>query len=293
MPLTVRRRHSPPNLRSPCVLRRSWTQLTSGGNISRSPSSVSVQGSSLSKGKRPGTSKKTKNPATRAVTKKNKAGKGNPVPGSSTPAAMPPTGLLRKEGVPPPRVSVRHSPSSPTESPSVAMVGDGVEFADRNPAAHAIGLGALAVGRQIAHAEPANWGSPGILRSVGPSSSSGFTRCSGIAMTQPVSEGTSEVTPALSSRRGKKAKKGNRSRRSSSSSDSSRESRRGKRHRGDSLSRADFMEAFQALTATLAGREECLRNSTSPNHLIVHPRGASALFFRKNNNHGDVGRSVE
>ena len=54
-----------------------------GGNISRSPSSVSVQGSSLSKGKRPGASKKTKNPATRAVTKKNKAGKGNPVPGSS------------------------------------------------------------------------------------------------------------------------------------------------------------------------------------------------------------------
>ncbi|XP_033633157.1 uncharacterized protein LOC117294751 [Asterias rubens] len=195
-----------------------------GGNISRSPSSVSVQGSSLSKGKRPGTIKKTKNPATRAVSKKNKAGKGNPVPGSSTPAAKPPTGLLRTEGVPPPRVSVRHSPSSPTESPSVAVVGDGVGFADRNPAAHSIGLGALAVGRQIAHAEPANWGSPGIPRSVGPSSSSGFTRCSGVPVTQPLSEGTSEVTPSLSSRRGKKAKKGNRSQRFSSSSDSSRES---------------------------------------------------------------------
>ena len=155
-------------------------------------------------------------------------------------------------------------------------MGDGVEFADRNPAAHAIGLGALVVGRQIAHAEPANWGSPGIPRSVGPFSSSGFTRCSGVSVTQPLSEGKSEVTPALSSRRGKRAKKGNRSRCSSSSSDSSRGSRRDKRHRGDSLSRADFMEAFQALAASLTGRLEQGHGPVAP-PVLSALHGVSAL----------------
>ena len=86
-------------------------------------------------------------------------------------------------------------------------------------------------------------------------SSSDFFRCSGIPAI-PVSSGPSSDTsrdkPAR--KKSKKKKSGRRARRSSSDSDGSSERpRRGKRPRGEDLvSKAEFLQAFQSISASLS-----------------------------------------
>ena len=96
-------------------------------------------------------------------------------------------------------------------------------------------------------------GSSGLAYYEGHASSSGFTRCSGIPVFQVSSEFSSATIRGRTSK--KTSKKSRRSRRSASSSGSSGRSHRCKRHRrNDSISRAEFLEAFQSLAASLSGR---------------------------------------
>ncbi|XP_071784478.1 uncharacterized protein [Asterias amurensis] len=58
------------------------------------------------------------------------------------------------------------------------------------PAACAIGLGALAVAKEIGNGVQTPWGPVGSLRSERSASTSGFTRCLGIPARQPPSDTT-------------------------------------------------------------------------------------------------------
>ena len=146
--------------------------------------------------------------------------------------ALDPAGLLQPEGFTPPHRSVYPALAGLVDAPTT--VGDGLlqGLLDRSAPAHAIGCGALAAGRRIGEAEQGCWEFPGIPRSPGPPSASGFTRCSGVPVTQVSSEPTSESTQVRSSRKKKKTKKDRHARHSSASSDGSLASaHRGKRHR--------------------------------------------------------------
>ena len=167
------------------------------------------------------------------------------------PTPDPYTGQLQPEGLP------LHGAACPVPTGTVVetpVPGDGLLYGqpDRATPVFASALGALSAGQGPVSVGQSAQGSSG-LAYEGHASSSGFTRCSGVPVSQVSSEFSSATTRGRAPK--KAPKKSRRSRRSASSSGSSGRSHRCKRHRrNDSLSRAEFLEAFQSLAASLSGR---------------------------------------
>ena len=209
------------------------------GNTSRSFSPVSARGASQPKGKRPGKAKLTSGAG--AVPKKGRLAKRGSVPDLTVPTPDLYTGQLQPEGLP------LHGAARPVPT-GIGARGRSTVRPTRpcDSRFRFGGSGPVSVGQSAQC-------SSGLAYYEGHTSSSGFTRCSGVPVSQVSSQFSSATTRGRMPK--KTSKKSRRSRRSASSSWSSGRSHRCKRRRcNDSLSRAEFLEAFQSLAASLSGR---------------------------------------
>ena len=200
----------------------------------------------------------SKTPTAGAVTRKGRSAKRDSGPEFTGPAPSVYAAQLQPEEPHLQGSARRGPPDTPVQT---TVIRDGLIYGllDRAAPAYASALGALSTGQSGQGTEQSTLGFPGLARSEGPASTSSYPRCSGIPVTQ-VSSGISSATSRGRTSK-KKAKKGRRSRRStSSSSGSASHSARGKRRRhDDSISRAEFLDVFQTLAASLSGRREELQ----------------------------------
>ena len=183
--MTLRRLARSPSTapRSLCRLRRPGYPPIKEGMLPAPPLRP-VCGVNPSKVKRPGKAKKT---GAGAATKRGRAKSGS-IPKRTAPSPSNASGSLKPEGIPPPHGSGYPARTDHVDSPTT--VGDSLlrGYPTRTTPTHAIGCEALAMGKRINGAESGTWDSPGTPHSQGPTSSSGFTRCSGIPVTQASSE---------------------------------------------------------------------------------------------------------
>ena len=248
------------------------------GDLTVSPS---PPGSARQKGKRPGKAKKSL--STGATPKKGRVGKRDSTTGPAPSIPGQPAGHAQPEGVPlhgsvhpglgtghaqPEKLPLHGSvhPAPHSAHASTAVPRDGLLYRRPDQAACAIGLGAMAVAKEIGNGVQTPWGPVGTLRSEGSPSTSGFTRCSGIPAPQPTSDTTTESARGRPSKKGKKA----RPRSPSSSGSTSGRPHRDKRHKGgDPISREEFLEAFHTLAASITGRRE--GGGQGPSDLATEP----------------------
>ena len=224
------------------------------GDLSRSPSAVSSDGTRKVHAKG-GSGKVTIKPASSARANPKKGARQGKRGSSVCPApsAPPDPGQSQQTD----RRGSAESVHPPGTVVSATHCRDGLlsVLPDRATRAQPLGLGAPLAGRAVDLAGDPAWAYPGPSASL-VSGSSDLIRCSGIPISQAAADSSSDTPRGRpSKKKGKKKKKSDRRSRESSpsSGDSSSRSRRSKRCKGeDVVSRGEFLQAFQSISASIS-----------------------------------------